>query len=90
MCYVFYVVNEGFNFVFICLEDIDVFIMFLVFSNEIGVFLFMKFGICMWIKVVDIVKVVVLFGLEVCKGVFGMYVFIGCDIVSVFVGKGKV
>lgn len=39
---------------------------------------------------VDIDKIVFILGDYVCKGVIGLYVYIGCDIVSVFVGKGKV
>lgn len=64
--------------------------MVLVFYDKIGVFLFQKCGIRIRIRIVDIRKVIVIFGIDVCMVFIGMYLFIGCDIVSVFVGKGKI
>ena len=82
-------VNEGFNSVLICSEDTDVFIISLAFSNEIGASLFIKCETRMGIKFVHITNVAASLGPEVCKGVFGMHAFTGCDTVSAFAGKGK-
>ena len=81
--------NEAFNCVLVCLEDTDIFIMPLVFSNEIGASLFMKSGTRTRIKVIDITKVAASLGPEVCRGDLGMHAFTGCDTLSAFAGNGK-
>lgn len=81
--------NEAFNCVLVCSEDTDVFIMSLVFSNEIGDSLFMKSETRTRTKVMDITKVAASLGPEVCRSDLSMHAFTGCDTLSAFAGKGK-
>ena len=80
---------EGYQAIVICLEDTDVFIMSLAFHDRIQASLFQKCGTKTRRKLVDIRKVAATVGVGVCRALFGMHAFTGCDTVSAFAGKGK-
>ena len=79
LLHTFHAANEGYNSVLVCSEDTDVFIMSLVFRNEVGAFLFLKSRSHTRTKIIDITKVAASLGSKVCKGVLGMRAYTGCD-----------
>ena len=81
--------EEGYEGVVVCSEDTDVFIMALAFHDKIRASLFQKCGTRTRTRVTDVRKPAATLGIDVCRELFGMHLFTGCDTVSAFAGKGK-
>lgn len=82
-------VAAGHTAIVICSEDTDVFILSLVFSEQLGVQIFQKCGTQNRTQLVDVGKICSAIGPDVCKALIGMHAMTGCDTVSAFAGKGK-
>jgi hypothetical protein len=81
--------QDGYQSAIIASEDTDVFIMSLACSDRIGVPLYQKCGNRTRTRLVDIMKISAIIGINVCRALIGMHAYTGCDSVSAFAGKGK-
>jgi len=63
--------------------------MSVLFPDEIFASLFIKCGTRNRTRLVDINRFAASLGRDVCKAVFGMHAYTGCDSVSAFAGKRK-
>ena len=76
--------------VVIVAEDTDVFILSLAFHDTISCNIFIKCGTKTRTRYIDVSKVAISVGKDVCHSLPGMHAFTGCDTVSAFSGRGKV
>lgn len=81
---------SGYKAVVVASEDTDVFVLCVAFKGFIPCSLFVKSSKQTRAVYIDISKVVLALGSQVCRALPGLHAFTGCDTVSAFFGKGKV
>ena len=80
---------SSYKAVVVASEDIDVFVLSLAFENLLPCKMFVKSSKQTRTVYIDISKVVLALGSQVCLALPGLHAFTGCDSVSAFFGKGK-
>ena len=81
---------SSYKAVVVASEDTDVFVLCLAFESLILCKMFVKSSKQTRTVYIDISKVVLALGSQVCLALPGLHAFTGCDSVSAFFGKGKV
>jgi len=81
--------KSGYSSVVFVSEDTDVFVLCIAFADNVTCPLYVKCGSKTRVQCVDVGKVIEMLGAAKCKALLGVHALSGCDMVSAFVGRGK-
>ena len=82
--------DKGIKAVIITADDTDILVLALAFKDDIRCSVFQQRGTQARHHYIDIGKVVLQHGADMCTALIGLHSFTGCDTTSAFAGKGKV
>ena len=81
--------NQGYKAIITITDDADAFVLCLSFNKHISSSLYLKCAAQNRTRFLDIRKLALVIGDDVCQAFVGLHAFTGCDSVSAFASRGK-